>query len=41
MPVRATVVPFEREKTILQAFLTDRASFLVGFDGVCNRFVGR
>ena len=39
---------FEREKTILQAILTDRAPFLkriiarlIGFDGAYHRFAGK
>jgi hypothetical protein len=42
------VVSFEREKTILQAILTDRAPFLkrvvarlIGFDGAYHRFAGK
>src|SRR5258708_9522485 len=42
------VVSFEREKTILQAVLTDRAPLLkriiarlVGFDGAYHRFTGK
>jgi hypothetical protein len=42
------VLSFEREKTILQAILTDRASFLkriiarlIGFDGAYHRFAGK
>jgi len=42
------VVSFEREKTILQAILTDRATLLkriiarlIGFDGAYHRFTGR
>jgi hypothetical protein len=42
------VVSFEREKTILQAVLTDRAPLLkriiarlVGFDGAYHRFIGK
>lgn len=42
------VVSFKREKTILQAILTDRAPFpkriiarLVGFDGAYHRFAGK
>jgi hypothetical protein len=40
------VVSFEREKTILQAILTDQAPFLkrigrlIGFDGAYHRFAG-
>lgn len=42
------VLSFEREKTILQAILTDRASLLkriiarlIGFDGANHRFSGK
>ena len=42
------VLSFEREKTILQAILTDRAPFLkriiarlIGFDGAYHRFAGK
>ena len=42
------VVSFEREKTILQAILTDRAPLLkriiarlIGFDGAYHRFIGK
>ena len=42
------VVSFEREKTILQAILTDRAPLLkriiarlIGFDGAYHRFTGK
>ena len=42
------VVSFEREKTILQAILTDQAPFLkriiarlIGFDGAYHRFAGK
>jgi len=41
-------VSFEREKTILQAILTDRTPFLkriiarlIGFDGAYHRFAGK
>jgi hypothetical protein len=41
-------VSFEREKTILQAILTDRAPLfkriiarLIGFDGAYHRFTGK
>jgi hypothetical protein len=42
------VVSFEREETILQAILTERAPLLkriiaqlIGFDGACHRFTGK
>ena len=45
---RRYVVSFEREKTILQAILTERAPFIkrmiakmVGFDGAYHRFTGK
>ena len=47
-PSTRYVVSFEREKTILQAILTDRAPLLkriiarlIGFDGAYHRFAGK